>query len=136
MAAFAVMLYVISVKTNNSEMLLFNIPFFFQWPHLLYANVFILIKIFRTKIFLCNIPHTNVASCRQEYITVLIILRESVFFISPGRLTRWSGADNGVILRCFDKIIWLREFCKMLHISAVLCAESLSIPVTLLCPNK
>jgi hypothetical protein len=48
-AAFTVTLYVITVKTNNSERLVFNIPFFFQWPQLLYGNVFTLIKLFRKK---------------------------------------------------------------------------------------
>jgi hypothetical protein len=97
---------------------------------------FYLDKIISQKKKLCNILHINVAWCRQEYISVLIILREIVFFISSGRLTWWSGADNGVISRCFDKIIWLREFYKMLHFSVVLCAKTLRFPVILLCRNN
>ena len=71
-----------------------------------------------------------------ECITLLLILRETVFFIFTGKLTHWSGAENEVNLRFFDKIIWLMEFSEMLHISMVLFAERLRFPVTFLCLTK
>ena len=60
----------------------------------------------------------------------------TLYFFFSDRLTQWSGADNGLILRCFYKIISLMEFCRMLHISVLLCADILRSSSTLLCPNK